>query len=236
MYSSPEQSFPSTTVTSILTQIPDARLQGMEASVKWIDSCIAAVRGVCFSPCLLKTFRPIELPVTLDHPFGPEAFRRWRQFALAILAADWCCYDNPADRIDYARLKYIMSSCYRNFRLWCCRTPQGQYLPCGYTAWYPISGALYYAQAAQYRCGSDRELFVPLRHVTDEQIRYVYALNASIIAPLRNTPCSQRLIRAFMRDARKWSAASVLAATVDEAGAKFSRVARRHHQGEILIF
>ena len=111
-----------------------------------------------------------------------------------------------------------MSSSSRYFRLWCCRLADGKVTPVGYSAGYPIPK--YVFESALENTGSidDRGAFVPQRFVEPENMRYGYIINVSIVRQLRNTICSQRMMRAMQRDGKRFAHVSFLAVTVDETG------------------
>ncbi len=220
---------------NILTDVPDPQDHGLDATMHWLNSRIDAVRHTKFTPEIIATFAPIELLTDFSHPCGPEAFAEWRRFFLATLLADWCSYDTPVDRVDFARLKYIMTSAYRYTRLWCCRFPDGQMTPVGYSAWYPIAKFVYDGILQNAAEVNDRGMIMPLRYVEQKDMRYTYVFNASIAKELRNTHCSRRLVRALQRDNLRLGHAHVLAATVAEDGQRLSRIAKLASAGDITV-
>ena len=222
-----------------LNDILDPQGQSFEAIKRWIDARIAAINATDFTPEITDTFAPIELAEKFANElvgeFGAEASPEWRRFFLGTLLADWACYDGPVDRVDFPRLKYIMSSSSQYFRLWCVTLPDRQVTPVGYSAWYPISKFVYDGVMASPEGIDDRGAFLPLRFVKRENIQYGYGLNISIVKQLRNTVCSHRLVRAYWRDAAKLPNVAGMAVTVDVAGRKLSHLLGASHLGDITV-
>lgn len=200
----------------------------------WVEHKVDVLNNLTFTPELLKTFQPYELTETIDHPLGAEGSLEWRRFFLAALVSDWACYTAPVDRADYARLKYIMTSAYRYFRIWCCRSPEGELLPVGYSAWYPIAPFVFDSLRNDPSQIDDRGVFMPLRFIKPEDITCAYAFNISIVKPLQNTICAQRMIRAYKRDAHK-SGINIAAITVSPEGSKFSNIGQLRPAGVVTV-
>ncbi len=218
-----------------LDDIIDPQTCSADEVLDWIDSRIAAIAATDFTQGVTGSFTEHRLTEEFAHPLGAEASPSWRRFLLATLLADWACYDRPVDRVDYPRLKYIMSSSHRYVRLWTCRLADGQVTPVGYSAWYPIAKFIHDGVLSDHGSVDDRGAFMPLRFVAPEDVRYGYVLNISIVGKLRNTPFSGRMIRAFQREAAQHPDVGLIAVTVDEAGRKFSRIANFDHHGDITV-
>lgn len=207
-----------------------------DALAAWIEAKVTVLNNISFTPELLATFQPYELNDVADHPLGVEGSEEWRRFFLAALVADWACYTTPVDRADYARLKYIMTSAYRYFRIWCCRSETGELLPIGYSGWYPIAPFVFDALRNDPSQIDDRGVFMPLRFVKPEDISCGYAFNISIIEPLKNTVCAQRMIRAYQRDKKKYKdVQNISAITVSPEGTKFSTIGNLHSAGIVTV-
>ena len=153
---------------------------------------------------------------------------------MATLIADWACYTTPVDRVDYARLNYIMSSAYRYFRVWCCNDMNGQLLPVGYSAWYPISPFVFDSLQKDPSQIDDRGVFMPLRFANPEKITHAYAFNISIIDALKNTPCSLKMIHAYKKDSKK-AGQHIAAITVSAEGSQFSSIGGLKASGVVTI-
>jgi hypothetical protein len=220
----------------LLDSLPDPQTQDFDDTLAWIEKQIAVMNLIRFTPELATHFVAVELKEDFVHECGPEAFPLWRKFFLATLLADWATYEHPTDRVDYARLKYIMTSAHRYTRLWCCRLSDGTVMPVGYTAWYPIAKSVYEGAVRDSASIDDRGYFMPLRNAKVEDVRYSYAFNINIIASLRNTVCSYKLIRACQHDLTgPLKQAHVLAVAVDDAGQKFLQMMKFNPVGAITV-
>ncbi len=218
-----------------LSDVLDPHSVPFDHVARWIEGRLQAIAATSFTPDLTASFAPVELTESFDGPFGAEASPRWRRFFLATLLADWACYARPADRVDFPRLKYIMSSSHPYFRLWCCRLADGQVTPVGYSAAYPIAKFVHDGVRGNPDGVDDRGAFLPLRFVKPEDVRYGYGFNISIVPQLRSTPFSQRMVRAYRRDAARFPHVATMAVTVDEAGRKLSRLTGLSHLGEVTV-
>lgn len=214
----------------------DPQTLSQDALAKWLEDKVGTLNRLSFTPELLASFRPYEMTEEIYHPLGAEGSAEWRRFFLAALLADWACYTAPVDRADYARLKYIMTSAYRYFRIWCCRSATGELLPVGYSAWYPIAPFVFESLRNDPSQIDDRGVFMPVRFVKPEDISCAYAFNISIIKPLQNTICAQRMIRAFQRDKQKYKGVrDISAITVSPEGTKFSTLGNLHAAGVVTV-
>jgi len=214
----------------------DPNTLSFDALNEWLEQKVSELNGLSFTPELLATFQPYELTKEIDHPLGAEGSAEWRKFFLATLLADWACYPAPVDRADYARLKYIMTSAYKYFRVWCCRTPEGELLPVGCSGWYPIAPFVFDALRQDPSQIDDRGVFMPLRFVKPEDISSAYLFNISIVKPLQNTICAQRIIRAFKREKQKYPGIqNISAITVSPEGTKFSNLGNLYAAGEVTV-
>ncbi|MFZ4762906.1 MAG: hypothetical protein ACOYK8_08845 [Alphaproteobacteria bacterium] len=218
-----------------LRDIPDPQMMGFAELTAWIDDSLSIIRANDFSSQSMAGFVPYQLQEEINHVCGAEGSARWRRFFLAVLLADWACYEQPVDRVDYARLKYIMSSAYRYMRLWCCPMGNGQILPVGYSGGYPIAPFLYEKLCNDQTALDDRGVFLPSRFVKPENVQCLYAFNISIVPPLRNTIYSQRVIRAYKKDAAQFKNAQIMAITVDVAGQKLAKFTQLKHIADIEV-
>ena len=222
-------------MVSFLSDIIDPQDHSFAQLKDWIDARLATIAAADPSPDMIASFVPIELTQTVTSDFGTEASPEWRRFFLATLLADWACYDAPVDRVDFARLKYIMTSSSQYFRLWCATLADGTMMPVGYSAWYPIAKFVYDGVMAAHEEIDDRGAFMPLRFIAPEDARYGYAFNISVIKQLRNTVCSRRIIRAYQRDSARLNHVGGFAVTVDVPGRKMSRMSGLDHHGDITV-
>jgi hypothetical protein len=221
---------------ALLAGLPDPATLTPDALVAWCDAQAAAMAALTFAAGDEDRFRPVELDPLPPHALGLEAHATARRFFLGVLLADWASYAG-VDRIDAPRLKFILDSAYRCFRLWLFQGPDGVYRPVGYTAWYPMAGFVF--ESLMNGGGGtidDRGLFLPLRRAELDRVRYAYVLNISLVASLRNTSCSRRMVRAFRADGLKYGhEAGLMAVTVDEAGRRFSTLTGMRYVGDICV-
>jgi hypothetical protein len=212
----------------------DPQTLSHDALAEWVERKVTTMNQLSYTPELLATFKPYELTTAIDHSLGAEGSIEWRKFFLATLVSDWACYTTPVDRADYARLKYIMTSAYRYFRVWCCRNADGELLPVGYSGWYPIAPFVFNSLRGDPSQIDDLGVFMPLRFARPEDTSYAYAFNISIIEPLKNTLCAQRMIRAYKRDGQK-AGQNIAAITVSPEGTKFSNLGQLRAAGVVTV-
>ena len=220
---------------NLLDDIIDPQGESFENILAWINGRIGAIRATKFTPEVMATFASVELHDEFTGCFGAESSSVWRRFFLAALVADWACYGREVDRADFARLKYIMTSAYKYFRIWVCRLPDSTMAPVGYSAWYPVTEFAYKSALNKRMDINDRGVFMPLRFIDFRDIRYIYAFNVSIVKELRNTVCSRRIIRAYQKDGELLGNIGAVAVTVDEPGKKFSRIGGFDHVSDIVV-
>lgn len=201
----------------------------------WCDEVLALLQGASYTPEVIGSFAPCTLDRMPLGPFGGEASAEWRRFFWGTLLADWACYEKPVDRIDYERLRYIMSSAYPHFRLWTCRMPNGMTLPVGYSGWYPIARFVFDALCGEPDQIDDRGVFLPLRSAVVKPLQHIYVLNASIIAPLRNTVCAGRMVHALRQDLRQHRHANIAAIVVAEEGRRMAALVGLKQAGKVTV-
>lgn len=223
------------TPATVLNAVPDMQFMNAPDVQAWICTHIDVLRRTKFESENIESFSSFELNDDFSGEGGPEVSAQWRKFFLAVLLADWACYEREVDRADCERLKSVMKDAYRYMRLWHCAMPDGSLMPVGYSGWYPIAQSVYENVLKHYAELHDRGVFVPQRVEAIHDVRYAYVFNISIIEPLRNTVCSRRMIQAFQQDAEALTQAKLMAVTVDEAGAKFSRLAGFSLVGQLTV-
>ncbi len=211
------------TTSFLLSNFPDPAALSHDELLAWLGEKVRLMNSMVYSPDVLATFGSVELAELAPHALGAEASPEWRKFFLAALLADWACYETPVDRVDFARLKYIMTSAHPYFRVWCVKV-SNEILPVGYSAWYPIAPFVFNALQKDPSQINDRGIFMPLRFVKSEEIKYAYAFNISIVKPLRNTVYSRRVIRAYQQDAKRFPSASIATITVTGDGTRMATI------------
>jgi hypothetical protein len=220
---------------NMLNDVPDPQGESFEDTLNWVQSRIAAIRQTAFTPDILETFASVELKEDFTHPCGPEASAEWRRFFLATLLADWASYDKPVDRADFARLKYIMTSAYPTTRLWGCRLADGKFTPLGYTAWYPIAKFVFDGVLNNRDEINDRGMILPARYIGQQDVRYGFVFNLSVVPELFNSPCTKELGFAFRDDLKNLPHVNFLAIGVNPAYEKLFKIGKFISTGSISI-
>jgi hypothetical protein len=218
-----------------LNDIPDPQEGSFASLDKWVKERTEAIHRTTFTPEILETFSPVELDEEFEDEYGPAASPIWRKFFLAALLADWVSHETFVERADFARLRYVQTSAYKYTRIWFCRLPDGKVTPVGYTSGYPIAKFVYEALLNDPTGINDRGVFMPLRFVEPQDIRYAYAFNVSIVKELYGTSCSHRLMKAFLRDGARLGNVGVMTITVAEQGEKLSRLLKFTRVGDVTV-
>lgn len=203
-----------------LAALPD--FTEIAAASGWIEASLAAIGRASAEALLAAPLLP-AVPPEADasaSPLGPLASAPWRRFALAALLADWACYHRPRDRVDFARLLHVLWHFPRGFRVWLGKIGQ-DWLPVGYTGWYPIAPALFHRLGTDPASIAHRGAIEPLSAI-DPAGTYVYLFNYSIVPPLRHTAHSATLLKAFARDIAGLPLAGAAAITVSADGARIA--------------
>jgi hypothetical protein len=161
---------------------------------EWAESLSARSRALGLppdgeaTPTLSWVLSEEDLPQgreLADSPVG-------RAFLGALWAADAAAYPSPVDRVELARLAWVVSTFPQGFRLVLAEDAAGDWLPVGYTGWYPIAAntlELLLRHPDQLR---HRGQVAPLAAV--EPGCAVYLFNYSITALLRRSRASRALL------------------------------------------
>lgn len=201
----------------------------------WLEASLASIERVSAEALLAAPLLPV-VPPEADasaSPLGPLASAPWRRFALATLLADWACYHRPRDRVDVARLLSVLWRFPRGFRVWLGKIGE-DWLPVGYTGWYPIAPALFHRLGTDPASIAHRGAIEPLSAI-DPGGTYVYLFNYSIVPPLRHTAHSATLLKALARDIAGLPLAGAAAITLSPDGARVAERFGLSHVGEISI-
>jgi hypothetical protein len=207
----------------LVAGIPD--LTDVAAATAWFEEKRAALLALERGPEIEASFRPVAVERLLGEPappFGRYGDMAWRKLLLATLLSDWSCYEARADQVGIERLFQVMHVFPAGFRVWWVDVPGAGWLPVGYTGWYPIAESAFGALASPTADLRDRN--VAALPALDPGGSFVYLFNYSIVAPLQQTACSRRLLRALAADLEVIPILGLAAITVSDAG---SRVAER---------
>ena len=218
----------------LLKDVPD--LQDMKAFEQWVEVRLATLASASFDETALNSFTGVAFshPWAFGNIAGPYASPVWRRFAAAIFLADWACYEQPADRVDFARLLYVLGCFPTGFRVWMCRLSDGQYTPVGYTGWYPIPRTVFEVVYAAPDSITHRGFMGPLRELQPGG-SYLYLFNASIIPGLQRTKQSSMLMYSYISAIAKVKTLGKASVTVSEDGARVSRVLGLAHIGKMTF-
>ena len=151
-------------------------------------------------------------------PFGRYAASAWRSFASAIFCADLGCYDTAADQVNFERLLFVLHAYCEGFRLWALNDAHGGLLPVGYSSFYPIAEATF-AQLERADPSLANRLIAPVATQPGER-PFVYLFNYSIVAPLRRTTASRRLIHGMLSDLQRHAPRGLATITVSADGVR----------------
>ena len=120
------------------------------------------------------------------------------RFVLCLLAADWACYPDQANREDYPHLHHAVTVFPKGFRLWMASTG-GCIVPLGYSAFHPISPATFAVlRDAPQTITSRRQITPQPQDASGEQ--YLYLYNVGILPRFHRTEASRALMRSFRED------------------------------------
>lgn len=161
------------------------------------------------------------IPVTAAD-LDPLDKAAWQKFVNAALLADWACYSAAADRVDYPRLRDVMSAFPQGFRVWFSRSAGQDFMPVAYTGWYPIAAALFDRLCKAPESITHRGAIAPL--VTDQDVAApLWLFNYSIVAPLRKMECSAAMLRPYAADIAAACPSGLAAAVISEDSKRVTR-------------
>lgn len=222
----------------VLEAVPD--LVDIGGATRWFEERRAVLRGLEASPAVLASFRATEVGRALGEaapPFGLYADATFRKLVLAVLLADWACYEAPVDQIHFDRLLHVMHVFPAGFRVWWAEVPGVGWLPVGYTGWIPISAVTF--EVLETRAGELQNRALPvlpaLEAGAEAEGSYVYLFNYSIVAGLRGTECSRRLLRGLADDVGAVRLRGMAAITVSEDGARVAERFGMRRSGVMVV-
>jgi hypothetical protein len=183
------------------------------------------------TPAAIRTFAAVDGKALVAGNGWPMESDDWWRLWAATLVADWAVYASRADRVDAARLLFVMTRFPAGFRTWFGRTDAG-WLPLGYTGWYPIEETAFRRLESNRPPLTDRAI-VPL---TDLPTRpYLYLFNYSIVQGFWKTPFSRRLMRGLADDIARISPAGLAAIAVSEDGIRAAKRFGMRKTGEFAV-
>jgi hypothetical protein len=221
------------TATEILATVPSQDWSSLEP---WFAARRRELAHLEPDPELEATLQFIDAGSVVRtplSPFGHYANADWLRLTIATLLADWACYPVPVDQVSFERLLYVMHVFPAGFRTWWVKSPRAGWLPVGYTGWYPISAATFDTLAAHASTLRDRSV-LPIP-VLDPQGNFLYLFNYSMVAGLRRTSCSKRLVRSLVEDVRAVRCRGLAAITVSEDGVRVAERFGMRRSGTLLV-
>lgn len=157
-----------------------------------------------------------------NSPFGWYSESTWRRFAAATFLADLSCYQTPADRVNFERLLLVLHAFPEGFRTWGVLDEEGDWLPVGYSGFYPIAEETF-AQLTQADPRLASRWILPISSLPGQDA-YVYLFNYSIALPLQKSFHSKRLLSSLAADLAAFAPGGMATIAVSPDGI---RVAKR---------
>lgn len=169
-------------------------------------------------------------PVSL---FGRFASPAWRKFATAIFLADLACYTTSVDQVNFERLLFVLHTFPLGFRVWGIQVSSEEWLPVGYSAWYPVAEPTF-GQLERADPLLASRLVAPLSTVEHGR-SLVYLFNYSIAAPFRKAQYSKTLLAHLTEDIQKCSPKGLAAITVSSDGIRIAERLGLRITGSLLF-
>lgn len=180
---------------NMLDAVPD--LYQDDAVAAWAEPESRRIASLNFDAVHMETVASIS-PADAAHASLGLAPISLNRFVLCLLAADWACYPDPANREDYPHLHHAVTVFPKGFRLWTA-SAGGRSFPIGYSAFHPISPATFaILRDAPQTITSRREITPQPQAASGEQ--YLYLYNVGILPRFHRTEASRALIRVFWED------------------------------------
>ncbi len=182
-------------VANLLDAAPDLRQE--EAVAAWAEPEARRIAAQDFDPASMESVASISPRDAAHTALGLDQ-ARLNRFVLCLLAADWACYTEPANREDYPHLHEAVTVFPKGFRLWTARAG-GRVLPIGYTAFHPLSPATFAVLRDAPQAITSRSQITPQPQAASGN-QYLYLYNVGILPLFHRTEASRALMRAFWKD------------------------------------
>ena len=174
----------------------------------WATGIAGSLRTSSFDAARRASFTSVSAEDVADTPL-------FARFINGALAADWACYEAEADRADFARLRNVIDTFPRGFRLWLCRADDGSFLPVGYTGWYPISEEAFTKAYDNPLLLTHRRELWPRATLSPEG-DYLWLFNYCILADLRRSVQSRMMLQNYAHDFTLISVRGLAAAVLSD--------------------
>jgi len=179
----------------LLDAVPDLRLE--QAASAWADQEARRITRLDFDGAAVEHVASISPADAAQASLALNPVRRNR-FVLCLLAADWACYPDPANREDYPHLHHAVTAFPKGFRLWTA-SAGGRILPIGYSAFHPISPATFAVLRDAPQTITNRRQITPQPQTASGK-QYLYLYNIGTLPRFHRTEASRALMRAFRED------------------------------------
>lgn len=180
---------------SPLAGIPEFHTE--DALLSWMEEEIRLIHALPISnPDAVEIFS--FTGSDLCHANPPSAARILAQFTLALLLADWACYDAQADREDYSHLQQAVTVFPGGFRLWMAQL-DGNCIPIGYSGFHPIARDTFYRLKTAPESITNRKQITP-EPASNSGQDYYYIYSVGIIKQFHRSTASRRLVKEFSND------------------------------------
>ncbi len=182
-------------IANMLNAVPDLRCE--EAVAAWAELEARHIAAFDFNPARMESVASISPGDDINASLGLDPVLLNR-FVLGLLAADWACYPDPANRETYPHLHHAVAVFPKGFRLWTASAGD-RVLPIGYSAFHPISPATFaILRDAPQTITSRCQITPQPQEPSGEQYCYLY--NIGILPRFHRTEASKALMRAFRED------------------------------------
>lgn len=201
----------------LLETIPD--LTSWQAASNWVQQ--KQRQAAQFDPqakILAVEWKEIEQKP--NFPFGLYSSEKWRKFVLATFLADLISYVKPIDQVSFERLLYVMHAFPHGFRTWWVELSNQDWLPVGYTGWYPMLETAYELFEKNPEKLKDR-MVVPNTSVQDKN-SYIYLFNFSVGPAYRKSQLSKLIMKKYVQDISEQKPSGLACITVSEDGIRIA--------------
>lgn len=182
-------------IANMLNAVPDLRCE--EAVAAWAELEARHIAAFDFNSAHMESVASISPGDDANSSLGLDPVFL-NCFVLGLLAADWACYPDPANREAYPHLHHAVTVFPKGFRLWTANAGS-RILPIGYSAFHPISPATFALLRDAPHTITSRRQITP-QPPTSSGEPYLYLYNIGILPRFRRTEASRALMRAFRED------------------------------------
>lgn len=182
-----------------------------------VDELLSAASA--FADAAEAPFAALDLAAVAEPsgPLGRDGNPAWRRAVFATLLADWASYEAPVDRAEFPRLAFVANRFPAGFRVWFAGRA-GEWLPVGYTGWYPIEEYAFDRLFRGTPALRDR-MFVPLTSAPASG-GFLYLFNYSAARPFRKSRLTRELLTSYASDVEAQRARGLSAITVSPDGVR----------------